>query len=450
MSKVANKTLSSLLDEKTIRWKQIKAIVNTNTTTLDSLRRQALKRACLDPSVCKSTMKILLRKTEVDLEQRGRYIIDAVRCQNMSAITTLIYDNVAVLYWDGFGHGGTLLHLVCEKHGWNSEVALILKETLENKYSTERAHEGMFHLNAKMETPLKLSLQAGCELEEVMDHLKEEYPAYFESKVHLMPEIIAEYCMEMAMLQDLIVDYPMVLESHHSCNGSTPLHFACFYQNQDMLRTLLEEYRRREGRKLLFDRLLVFNNECMSPLGYLVLNLGDRDDGNAWGCVNICNTFFGTMHLLHLVLDRMWGQITEKRNCMRIIKQIMDRLQVDLSAMDGDGRTVLSILVVKMASCTEKKRLAVPKEILEYMLSYANSENAATMRDGKGRFPLHLACENALTWRRGLHSLVEANVVALEEYDPRTNLPPFALSASNSRCDLESIYLLLRYNPSVI
>jgi hypothetical protein len=85
-------------------------------------------------------------------------------------------------------------------------------------------------------------------------------------------------------------------------------------------------------------------------------NLGNRDDGNAWGCVTICIHFFETMHLLHMVLDRMWGQITEKRNCVRIVSQIMGRLHVDLSTLDEDGRTVLSILVVKMASDTNKKR----------------------------------------------------------------------------------------------
>jgi ankyrin repeat protein len=90
--------------------------------------------------------------------------------------------------------------------------------------------------------------------------------------VHLLPEIIAEYCNDMTMLQDLIDNYATVLDVDHR-NGFTPLHWACFYQNQDTIRTLLEEYRRREGRKLLLDRLLIFNNECMSPLGYLVLKI---------------------------------------------------------------------------------------------------------------------------------------------------------------------------------
>jgi hypothetical protein len=315
----------------------------------------------------------------------------------------------------------------------------------------------MFQVNTNMETPMKLSLQAGCDLEEVVNHLKDEYLTHFESKLGLMSEVIAEYCHDMTLLQELILQFPKLLEANAD-NGSAPLHFACFYQNQDMIRTLLDEYRRKEGRKMLFNnRLLQLNNESMSPLGYLVLNVGDRDDGNAWSCINICIDFFEVVPILHLVLDRMWDQVTKKSNCMRIIKQIVDRLQVDLCAMDEDGRTVLSILVIKMASCQGTKRQVLSKEILEYVLSSTSTSsrrdsiNPATIREGQQyRLPLHLACEHALAWGRGLHSIVKANVLAMDEHDPVTNLPPFALAAANAKCDLGSIYMLLRYNPSAI
>ena len=95
MSKNANKRFSALLNEKKIQWGEIRSIVTSNPT-LDSIRRLALKKACLDISVCKITLKLLLQKTEVDVDQRVKLVVAAIRCGNMSAIETLIYDDISV------------------------------------------------------------------------------------------------------------------------------------------------------------------------------------------------------------------------------------------------------------------------------------------------------------------------------------------------------------------
>jgi hypothetical protein len=180
VSKFANKTSTSLLDEKTIRWKEIRATVANadNATTTHRSRRQALKRACLDPAVCESATKNLLQKTQVSSDQRVCHVVDAVRCQNMNAIAALVHDNFEALRWEDERDRSALLHLACDEHGWNQEVAFVLKETMENTDLEERSHAGTFHFHARGQTArLKLALQAGCDLEEVLNHLKEEFPA---------------------------------------------------------------------------------------------------------------------------------------------------------------------------------------------------------------------------------------------------------------------------------
>jgi len=514
-SKAEAKRLSALLNEKSVKWKEIKAILqtqNSSSAAFDSLRRQALKRACLDPSpsMCKHTFKLLLQKTNLDHGQRVRYALLAVRCQNLNALTTLIYDNVSILYHarngvdsfscsngngnstststsNGNGNGNfnandnansTLLHLVCEKHGWNAEVQFILKETLENR-DHDNAHEGMFECQPMIpqfvEMPLTLSMQAGSDLDEIISHLREEYPIYFANHIHCLSKIVAEYCCDLSLYHTLLRDYPqlLMLQSTHTRTrtltpltrtrkeedrGWTPLHDACFYQNRDMIQMLLQEYKTREGRKVLKGRMLLVNAAFMSPLGYLLLNVGDRDSQNVWSCIRVCIDFFEDLHVFHLMVEHMFDQLVSNgtSHYMRIVQQIVNRLDIDLCGLDQDGKSVLGILVVKMAQCKDKKNRAVSKNLLQFVLSNSSSSsgrgrNPAEVRDGQCRLPIHWACETGLSWELGLESIVRSNIFALDECDPLSpGVLPFALVASNSRVDLNSVYHMLRYNPGVL
>lgn len=492
-SKAEAKRLSALLNEKSIKWKEIKAILQTPNSSsssagFDSLRRQALRRACLDPSpsMCKQTFKLLLQKTNVDHGQRVRYALLAVRCQNLNALTTLIYDDVSILYYDrngvdsfscsngnsdGNGYinaNSTLLHLVCEKHGWNAEVQFILKETLENR-DPDNAHDGMFEcqpIPQYVEMPVTLSLQAGSDLEEIISHLREEYPMYFANHIHCLSKIVAEYCCDLSLYHTLLRDYPqlLLLQSTSTLTrtrkeedmGRTPLHYACFYQNREMIQMLLQEYKTREGRKVLNGRMLLVNDDFMSPLGYLLLNVDARDSQNVWSCIRVCTDFFEDLHVFHLMVEHMFDQLvsTFTSHCMRIVQQIVNRLDIDLCGLDQDGKSVLGILMVKMAQCKDKKKQAMSKKILQFVLSSPGSgrgRNPAEVPDGNGRLPIHWACETGLSWELGLESIVRSNIFALEECDPLSQgVLPFALVASNARVDLNSVYHMLRYNPGVL
>jgi hypothetical protein len=541
MSKVdkakASKEITKLLQNpKKTNWNAIKSILTkyhpssssssssskTKTTHLDEgIFRKVLKRACHDPSIDQSTLKIILRKIPfLSLPERVQYASMATRCRNMTALQAIIHDNVSVLFHycddgdaDNDGDGGvgtTLLHMVCKEHGWNDGISFILKEILEHTYDGGDGdggkkddevgqhcyyqHKGLFQETTDAEIPLKLSLQAGSDLNEIIQHVREEYPSYFERNLNNITQIIAEYCYDMTLFCEIIRIHPsMLLDSLHPDKGSSPLHFACYYQNEEMIRVLLEEYNIKEGiDSLLQKRLLSLNNEEMSPLGYLLLNIGDRDDENAWRCIESCVRFFSDenggkvrLYALHLLLSDMWDQfITKKKrkNYIRILKQIIVRLRIDLCCVDDNGQTVLSILIVKMSSCTKcRKTKELSIRILDYLLSYGgdgdSSSNgngmigrsdydssvvnntsianctrrpAATREGSAGRLPLNLACEYSIPWTRGLGSIVKSYMPALESFDPVTHLSPFAHFAVGDKSDLNTIYELLRHHPSSI
>jgi len=474
----ANHQLDKILkSQKAIQWKkQIDPLIKTNQI-IDSLLKQTIKRACLDPSVCQSTLKVILQKTKrenLNLQQKVQYAISAVRCENYNAIHVLINHDIDVLYHKGYREN-TLLHFICEKHGWNDEIAFVLKETLENQKNNDASctssrrediitkyHDGMFQENTKGQTPLFFYIQAGCDLEDMAYHLQEEYPIYFEKHLGQISQAIAENYDDMSLLRQLMEEYPsqMLLYNNQStnyCNESTPLHFACFYQNQQMIIALLEEYKRLDGQQIALSRILILNADGMSPLSHLLLNVGDPDNANVWECIKIIIDFFGgRICVLHLVIDRMYEKLTNKSNYMKIIERLIDRLQINLSRKDEESNdeTVLSLLVNKLGKNYKDKKLQKKGlEILNYLLSFESSRKIVLMGDIFERIPLHHACIHGLTWAFGLKSIVYANICALEWYDPVTGLPPFALSAANynkTHNDLDTLYELLRCNPGII
>eukprot|EP00592_Proboscia_alata_P015594 CAMPEP_0194394544 /NCGR_PEP_ID=MMETSP0174-20130528/123911_1 /TAXON_ID=216777 /ORGANISM="Proboscia alata, Strain PI-D3" /LENGTH=450 /DNA_ID=CAMNT_0039190353 /DNA_START=211 /DNA_END=1563 /DNA_ORIENTATION=+ len=449
MSKNANKKFAILLNEQQIRWKEIRSLIALNLTSsapiMESAKRQALKKSCQDKFVCKSTLLLLLQKTDIDLNQRVKLIVSAVRCHNISALKTLINHDTSILYKEVVhGRGDTLLHLLCEKCGWNEEVRFVLKATLENAEPDNwEDHHGMFQMNLKMKTPFKLALDSGCELENVIEHLRREFLAYFISNLEFLPAIFAEYGNDMAVFEKLIKIYPQILKANSE--KYTPLYYACYYQNREMIQMLFNYYvMRGDRRKKLISRLLIATkSKIKTPLGHLVLGLGSMDSDNAFDCVKVIMSVVANFHILNIIVDKMWDDVVDGGMCLRTIVRIVDRLEVDPKILDDNGRTVLSLLIMKMASnyCTESQ------QVLEYLLTNFNA--VASVRDGKNRLPLHIACEKGLRWSCGLKNIVEANVFALEEFDDREELLPFALSASCPSSDLNTVYQLLRHNPGI-
>ena len=460
-----------MLKQKKIPWDNVVTVMATsqNTTTeliLTSTYRQALERACLDRSIQKSprAMKMALNKmmtlSAFETEQQVKLLLSAVRCHNNTASQLLIENNTFVLYWQDI-RSNTVLHLACEQFGWNDGIACLFQATMQHASSSDKehtnnnnAHDGMFQCNQKGKSPLRLSLEAGGEISDVVDYLKAKHLEYFETHVIRLPEIIAEYCEDVSILRKLIEAYPHLLQMSDK-NNYTLLHHACYYQNNEMIQLLLQVYSGRgERQRKLSSRLLVTNAQDMSPLAYLILGLGSMDAGNVLECLRICTRFVRQLPVLHLAIEKVWNKLREKKNCFKTISRIVEELGIDVSSIDH-GKTALVLLIIQLASFS-RYNLARGDEdkesekVLEYILS--RCETVANQRDSKKRLPLHIACESGLQWHPSqvLDKLVKANVSALEIPHPKSGLFPFALSASCATPNLNTIYQLLRCNPGVL
>ena len=72
------------------------------------------------------------------------------------------------------------------------------------------------------------------------------------------------------------------------------------------------------------------------------------------------------------------------------------------------------------------------------------------LRDENNRLPIYIALERGLKWSIGLVAIMSANMSYLNQKDPVTGYYPFALAAEEPRCDLRTIYYLLRMHPGLI
>lgn len=75
---------------------------------------------------------------------------------------------------------------------------------------------------------------------------------------------------------------------------------------------------------------------------------------------------------------------------------------------------------------------------------------AAFSSDFSGRFPLHLALANNITWGNGMQSLICAAPFKLMTVDPITGLTPVLQAAASETGDLTTIYNLLSANPAAL
>jgi ankyrin repeat protein len=412
----------------------------------------------------------------------------AVRCGNRKALQAIVKDDPSVLFHragscadNGEDGGTTLLHRVCDQ-GWNDDIAFLLSEILRHNPThddiggNDNFHDGLF-VESDLGMPINLLLYGGSDLEEILDYVRDHHSDYLKANLCHLPRIIAVNCDDMTVLSDLINKFgSFLLDSTDPKGGWTPLSVACYYQNENMIRELLESYRdiarrnkkNRDPHVIVRDHLLARNNDGTSPLGHLLLGVGSPDADNLWRCIRTVVRFLNENNnhpedvegqspqlqqqrkevfpVLHLFLSNHWQDILAKKNCMKVVKQIVDRLEIDVCALDSvTGNTVLSIVIQKLAKEEKKKKSneKVSSKILDFILQLTSS----TTRDGSGRLPLHLACEYSLPWKKGLSKIVDTHMPTLESKDPITGLPPFAHSAVGPKSDIDSIYELLRLHP---
>jgi hypothetical protein len=140
-----------------------------------------------------------------------------------------------------------------------------------------------------------------------------------------------------------------------------------------------------------------------------------------------------------------------------------------LKSLEYDNVPILQDVIGVVSS--EKLRIII--DTLEFFKPWCS------VRDKERRLPLHTAAEVGLKWEEEMKDILNANVFAACEIDPKTNLYPFLLAASSANaststgddtgtnantdadadvgkkegscdCDLTSIYKLARMNPNCV
>jgi hypothetical protein len=502
--------LSILILPKRVDWEAVKRILlgetaeDGSTTTIvaphknvlsDSLCHQTLTKACLDPTVCPETLQLLLdRPTFVNLVilDKIKLGMKAARCDNPIACRALVQADPSILSWKN-ARADTLLHLACAENGWNSAIACLLDATME-RFEHMRGY-GLFQLNVRDQCPLWLSLEGGGDVADILDHMKHHHPLYLKTHVELLTQIMAEYCTDMTALEELVQEDPSFLEGADDTQHNAPLYYACYYQNPNMIRFVLQYYQGRgDKRKKLLKRLMTKNTtnartkqrsdssfgaetKTKAPFTWLVLGVGRSDPGNSIECIQACRDILGDIPVLHYAIDEaLWPENTDTdsqhspptttKQCLQTVRRIMDHWQVDMLSLDDKKRTVVSLLVLKQPVSASNTLI---EESIQVVLKYILSQcpELAFVRDKRKRLPLHLACEAGWRWTKNetenldanslqssnaseqhpeiLEQLVQANPSALEIMDPKLRVFPFALAT-----DLPTIYNLLRYQPGVL
>jgi hypothetical protein len=448
MYKAPNKKLSKILNHTPVRWSEVKEIVKTHKV-LNSLHFQALKKASLDVYAPLECTKLLLVKSVLDEKKLKQIFLLAASCNNINALSIIINYCPSTLFLAD-QENETMLHLLCRRHGWNETIEFVLKEIMKYIQGFCTYHAGLFERNFYDETPLQLACQADCNLRQIMYHIESDYPIYFQKNLISFFECIAEILDDADTIQKFVDDHEHAIELiNGDGNGNTPLYYACYYHNSVMIQVLLKKYATKGPiAAAIIEKSLCLEKQYtrMTPLGLLLRGLEDRDDKNAWECIEICMDFFNDLPILRIAIDQLWDSYEFHRKGVQILKRLTNILGLEVNRLDHKGNSILHTLILKITETTTQ-RLESRGHILEYFLGV---EGVAYQKDKQLRLPLHIACEKGLPLEY-LLMIINAYPAALEEIDKPSGLLPFMLAAANhNSCKLDVIYDLIRNYPSVI
>jgi hypothetical protein len=175
-------------------------------------------------------------------EKQVQAIVAAIQCRNREELHRLLESDSSVFHWkDKSEDGNTLQHILAKAFGWNGDVASILQLTLQDSTATDSHGLGIFQRNDAGVTPVFLSLMNGVELEEIVWYLQHHDAKHLEENLGDLPRLIAEFCTDMTILENLLSKYPdrvgSLLEEG--------LYSACEFQNEDMIHFCALRYRVR-------------------------------------------------------------------------------------------------------------------------------------------------------------------------------------------------------------
>jgi len=209
--------------------------------------------------------------------------------------------------------------------------------------------------------------------------------------------------------------------------------------------------------------LLVMNRQKKTPLHNLCRLLNNETEG-ALQKLLLCNEMCGNnLPIAHTAIKSGVQP--------RYVQRLMNVLNIEIttSLKDEYNRSLFQVAIdtallynsnedsnygkgliqmLALSPCTIKNQKCDTNFGAMKQQTTKTTVSFACFTDDTNRLPLHYACEKGLSWSRGLEDVVNANHVALEIVDTKTQLYPFMLACNSD--DLNSVYELLRRSPNVI
>jgi hypothetical protein len=164
-----------------------------------------------------------------------------------------------------------------------------------------------------------------------------------------------------------------------------------------------------------------------------------------------------------MMVLRRASQFPTPKGLYPLLLEIYEQ-EMTSSIRDDHGRTPLAIACGAGPDANRDGGGTTPTKIQQLL---QRNTSLAVIRDAaSGRLPLHVAASAGVGWNDGLEALLSMHPAGITSVDPITGLLPFQLAAAttttttyckrNYKCDdnhadnLNTIYLLLRYDPSVL
>ena len=219
--------------------------------------------------------------------------------------------------------------------------------------------------------------------------------------------------------------------------------------------------------------LMTMNRHKRTPIQNLCRLINEIDNENALNKVILCNKLCPELPILHAGVHSITKanyleqliQIMVYKTTAHHDNQCIENINLLLTKKDEYNRTLIEYAIEN--AVLANKNSGREKDIINSLIHYSSFQNnedtdlgitLAHIRDERGRFPLHYACEHGLPWNDGLENIVLTNYHAVQAVDRETNLLPFMMAASSAHStrhkrmqyDVTAIYQLLRTYPNII
>ena len=240
----------------------------------------------------------------------------------------------------------------------------------------------------------------------------------------------------------ILVDSRPDCMSLKDATGSLPIHWACREQNSEMIAYLLGEGSSRIEFEYEYGGLFAPDDQGLTPLQSLLVAFSEPGDGvlHASYCILACTRLIQDLPLIHFALDKLDLDVG-------IIEEMMEKFDQYPMCTWRQGKTSLFYALDVFAKNPQDEDSSTLLDI--FVSRDSNYRQCAYIEDDEGRLPLHYALGLDLRWEPCIKKLVDASFLSLADHDGKTGLLPFMLSALGPSSDLDTIFKLLRSDPTL-